>query len=131
MTDIIYKEESYKIIGACMDVYNNLGPGFKEAIYQESLELEFDRRNIPFRSEVKLRIHFKNYNLSRHYRADFLCYDSIIIEIKSLPYLNSHNYNPSNTINSRRDPIWPDAGICQHGRGHDSRPDRLNGDRSH
>ena len=92
MTDIIYKQESYKIIGACLDVYNNLGPGFKEVIYQEALELEFARRNIPYKSETKLRIHFKGYNLSRHLRADFLCYDSIIVEIKSLTYLNIHNY---------------------------------------
>ena len=92
MADIIYKQESYEIIGACMDVYNNLGPGFKEVIYQEALELEFDRRNIPYKSETRLRIHFKGYNLSRHLRADFLCFDSIIIEIKSLPSLNIHNY---------------------------------------
>ena len=75
-----------------MDVYNNLGPGFKKAIYQEALELEFDRINIPYKSETRLRIHFKGYNLSRHLRADFLCFDSIIIEIKSLPSLNIHNY---------------------------------------
>ncbi|MEE4116861.1 MAG: GxxExxY protein [Marinilabiliaceae bacterium] len=92
MTDIIYKQESYEIIGACMNVYNNLGPGFKEAIYQEALELEFAGRNIPYKSETKLRILFKGYNLSRHLRADFLCYDSIIVEIKSLPSLNIYNY---------------------------------------
>jgi len=56
MANIIYKEESYKIIGACMKVHRNLGSGFLEAVYQEALEDEFLRQNIPFERQVKLNI---------------------------------------------------------------------------
>ena len=62
--DILYKEESYKIIGACMEVHNLLGCGFLEAVYQEALQIEFKNRNIPFKREVELDIKSAIYFLS-------------------------------------------------------------------
>lgn len=84
MPEIIYKEESYKIIGACMKVHSALGPGFFEAVYQEALEREFGNQNIPFKKEVVLDLFYEEKKLKKKYRADFICYDKIIIELKAV-----------------------------------------------
>ena len=81
---IIFKDESYEIIGACMGVHRELGCGFLEAVYQEALALEFTRRKIPFEQEMLLRINYKGQTLKKEYKADFICYDKIIIELKAL-----------------------------------------------
>ena len=81
---ILYKEESYKIIGACMKVHRNLGSGFLEAVYQEALIKEFTNAEIPFDSQVKLNVFYEGEQLKKYYIADFICYDKIIIEIKSV-----------------------------------------------
>jgi GxxExxY protein len=93
MTEIIYKDESYKIIGACMRVHSDLGNGFLEAVYQESLERELINSDIPFKRQRKLSLYYKGEKLKKYYIADFLCYDKIILEIKSLEYLNSNANN--------------------------------------
>lgn len=80
---LVYKEESYKIIGACMEVHKTLGCGFLEAVYQEALAIEFSKQEIPFEQEVKLKIEYKGITLKKEYVADFICYDSIIIETKA------------------------------------------------
>lgn len=82
MAQIIYKEESYQIIGACMEVYNELGCGFLEAVYQEALAVEFEDRNIPFVREKSLNIEYKQRILQTKYRADFIVFDKILVEIK-------------------------------------------------
>jgi len=87
--NIIYKDESYKIIGACMEVHNNLGCGFLEAVYQEALEIEFERRKIPFVKEKPLKIYYKGIELKKEYVADFICYNKIIIETKAATELKS------------------------------------------
>ena len=74
--DLIYKEETYKIIGAAMEVHRELGPGFLEAVYQEALAIEFKIKGIPFKQEEKLKIKYKEQILSKYYEADFICYDS-------------------------------------------------------
>ena len=86
MTDskILYKEESYKIIGACMKVHRSLGSGFLEAVYQEALSREFKNEGIPFESQVKLFVFYDGQKLKKYYIADFICFDKIIIEIKSV-----------------------------------------------
>ena len=81
---IIHKEESYKVVGAAFKVYNNLGPGFLEAVYQEALEIEFQRQGIPFTREKELKIHYNGIELKQTYKADFICYDKIIVELKAV-----------------------------------------------
>ncbi|UJF28822.1 GxxExxY protein [Kaistella sp. 97-N-M2] len=85
---IIFREESYQIIGICMNVHSTLGNGFLEAVYCEVLEKEFKKNNIPFEKEKKLEIFYNGERLTKTYRADFLCFDQIIIEIKSVSYLH-------------------------------------------
>ena len=97
MTNIIYKEESYKIIGACMKVHGSLGSGFLEAVYQEALEDEFLRQGIPFERQVKLNILYNGKLLKKFYKADFVCYDKIIVEIKSAQFL--HHDQSKQTLN--------------------------------
>lgn len=87
MAEIIYREESYKIIGACFEVYKAKGCGFTEPIYQECLELEFRLQNIPFVSQPLMELDYKGTKLQQHFRLDFICYDSIIVEIKALSKL--------------------------------------------
>ena len=82
--DLIYKKESYLIIGACMEVHSELGPGFLEAVYQEALEIEFQKQNIPYEREKLLNIFYKGTKLKKHYSADFVCYDKIILETKAI-----------------------------------------------
>ena len=88
MTNILYKEEAYSIVGACFEVYNELGCGFLEPVYQESLEYELTDRNIAFISQNELNITFKKRTLKQKYIPDFICYDKIIVEIKAVKELN-------------------------------------------
>ena len=89
MSEIILKDESYNIIGACMAVHRELGCGFLEAVYQEALEEEFKLRNIPYIREQLLTITYKGKLLNKKYQADFVCYENIIVELKALSELNS------------------------------------------
>lgn len=91
MSEILFKEESYAIIGACLKVHTELGFGFLEAVYQEALEKEFTRRNIPFQRQPKLSLFFGGEKLKKYYIADFLCYNSIVIEIKATAILIDAN----------------------------------------
>jgi len=87
MSDIILKEESYKIIGACMEVHRELGFGFKEIIYKDALEIEFKSLEIPYQREKLYKIEYKGQILPRRYPADFVIYDSIILEVKAMPMI--------------------------------------------
>ena len=84
MTDIIYKEESYQIIGKCMEVHNNLGPGFLEIVYKDALELEFRKAGIPYEREKRYEINYKGIILPHKFYADFVVFDKIILEIKGV-----------------------------------------------
>jgi len=84
---IVFKEESYKIIGACMKVHRTLGPGFLEAVYEEALEKEFKNKKIPFEKQIKLNVFYGDEKLKKYYKADFICYDKIILEIKSVGFM--------------------------------------------
>ncbi|OFX62049.1 MAG: NADH:ubiquinone oxidoreductase [Bacteroidetes bacterium GWB2_41_8] len=86
---IIYKDECYAIINACMEVHNHLGEGFLEAVYQEALEYEFELQNIPSIREYPLQIVYKNKILEKGYIPDFICYDKIIVELKAVSELDS------------------------------------------
>lgn len=81
---IIYKEESYKIIGSAFKVYNTLGPGFLEAVYQEALEIQFQRDGIPYEREKELKINYDGIELKQTYKADFVCFGTIIVELKAV-----------------------------------------------
>ena len=85
---IIYKDESYNIVGAAFHVYNKLGFGFLEAVYQEALEIEFQKRNIPYEREKELNIIYDGVQLKQTYKADFVCYGKIIVELKAVSELD-------------------------------------------
>lgn len=85
---IYYKQESYSIIGAALEVYNNLRHGFLEPVYQEALEREFSARSIPYEREKELTIYYKDKPLKQTYKADFVCYGEIIVELKAVSELN-------------------------------------------
>ena len=89
---ILYKEESFAIVGACMKVHRTLGAGFLEAVYEEALEREFKNLKIPFKRQVKLDLYYGNQKLTKQYRADFICYDEIIVEIKAVSLIPTAFY---------------------------------------
>ena len=89
---ILYKEESFAIIGACMKVHRSLGAGFLEAVYEEALEREFQNLKIPFERQVKLDLYYDNKKLTKQYRADFICHNEIIIEIKAVALIPTAFY---------------------------------------
>ena len=82
--EIIFKQESYNIIGACFEVYKDKGNGFLEAVYQECLKHEFQFQNIPFIEKPKIEIWYKHTKLIQTYEPDFICYNEIILELKSV-----------------------------------------------
>ena len=89
---IYYKQESYDIIGAAFEVYNKLGHGFLEAVYQECLEIEFKKRGIPYEREKDIKIFYDGIELTQSYRADFVCYDKIIVELKAVSSLDDAHH---------------------------------------
>lgn len=78
---------TYAIIGATFEVHRQLGCGFLEKVYCEALALEFDRRKIPYQSEVELPVRYKDITLRTLYKADFICNNNIILEIKAIKRL--------------------------------------------
>ena len=95
---IVFKEESFKIIGACMKVHRALGTGFLEAVYEEALEKEFQNQKIPFKKQVHLELYYENQKMKKQYRADFVCYDAIILEIKAVTLIPTTFYAQLKTI---------------------------------
>ena len=80
---------TYAIIGAAIEVHRQLGSGFLENVYQEALAIEMEARHVPFEREVELPVFYKSTRLRCSYRADFLCFDSVIVEIKALRTLST------------------------------------------
>ena len=91
-TTLLYKEESYKIIGAAIEVHKVLGCGFTEAVYQEALEHEFKLRGIPHEREKVLKVNYKDITLEKDFRVDFLCYGKIIVELKAVRDIIEDHY---------------------------------------
>ena len=85
--EIVYKEESYRIVGVCFEVYKEMGCGFLEAVYQECLEMEFLTQEIPFKPQAELFLSYKGRPLRQKYVPDFICFDKIIVEIKAVSEL--------------------------------------------
>ncbi len=96
--DVLYKDESYRIMGACFEVYKDKGCGFVEPVYQKCLSLELAMRSIPFEEQVELQLEYKGRSLQQRYKPDFICFDKIIVEVKAVSKLNDehraqvHNY---------------------------------------
>ena len=89
MPELLYKEEAYAIVGEAMEVYNTLGSGFLEAVYQEALEIELAERSIPFESQKELYVYYKGRRLERTYAADVVAFGKIIVDLKALDRLTS------------------------------------------
>lgn len=85
---LLYENETYSINGAAIRVYNTLGFGFLEAVYQEALEIEFKKRGIPYEREKELTIYYDGIPLAKKYVADFICYGKIIVELKAIAKLD-------------------------------------------
>lgn len=86
-TGLIYKEESYAIIGACFSVYRDKGCGFHEPVYHECLEIEFELQKIPFLSKPPRTLEYRGRTLVQAFFPDFICYEKIILEIKAVSVL--------------------------------------------
>ena len=89
--DLLFKDECYKIVGACMEVHRTLGCGFLEPVYQEALAFELQRQGIPYEREKEYEINYKSLVLSKTYKVDFLCYGNIIVELKALGQLSKEH----------------------------------------
>jgi len=89
MANNIYIDENYAIIGALFDVYNNLGSGFVGIVYKDALEYEFRSRDIPFEREKSYAINYKDIVLRHKFYADFVVFDKIILELKTVEVLNN------------------------------------------
>jgi GxxExxY protein len=88
MTELLYKEEVFAIVGAAIEVHRELGSGFLEAVYQEALEIELESRKIPFKARKELVITYKDRQLKKAYEADLVCFEKIIVELKVLDKLS-------------------------------------------
>ena len=111
MEKILYKDESYQIIGACFEVYNSNGFGFTEPVYQECLQHELALQGIPFVAQPAIPLTYKNIPLKQHFVPDFVCFDKIVLEIKAvagftdahraqtLNYLHATNYDLGILVN--------------------------------
>ena len=84
MSRIFFSKESYKIIGLCMEVHNNLGMGFSEIVYKDALEYEFKTAGIQFEREKMYQVNYKNIILPHKFYADFVVYGHIILEVKGV-----------------------------------------------
>lgn len=84
---ILYKDESYAIVGACFEVYREKGCGFLEAVYQECLEIELRLRGIPFAAQKPLSLEYKSCPLKSLYQPDFICFDKLVVELKAVSAL--------------------------------------------
>jgi GxxExxY protein len=106
VSDLVLPDESYQIIGACFEVYNEMGCGFLEAVYHECLEIEFAARNIPYVSKPPLKLRYKDKLLLTYYQADFVCFSQIVLEIKTASSLVDENSaQVLNYLNATRLPL--------------------------
>ncbi|MCB5278990.1 MAG: GxxExxY protein [Candidatus Cloacimonetes bacterium] len=103
---MILEDESYKIRGAVFEVYKELGSGFLEAVYQECLEKEFTTRGIPFIAQPELIITYKGEPLNQRYKPDFICYDCVILELKTAKeLLPEHRAQIINYLKATQKPL--------------------------
>jgi len=91
MEGILYKEEAYKIIGAAYEVHKELRSGFLEPVYQEAMDRELKMQGISYEREYLINIFYKNEKLDKYYKADFICFNEIIVELKALPDITTEH----------------------------------------
>ena len=91
MTEIIYKNESYAIIGACFELYNEKGCGFLEPVYQECLGIEFEHQRIPAIAKPSLTLSYRGRILNQTYEPDYVCFEKIIVELKAVSGLTDEH----------------------------------------
>ncbi len=91
MTEIIHKKESYAIIGACFEVYNEKDCGFLESVYQECLGIELEYQRIPVISKPSLTLSYRGHILTQSYAPDFVCFEKIIVELKAVSVLTDEH----------------------------------------
>ena len=92
MSEILYKQESFEIMGACFNVYNEKGNGFLEPVYQDCVDIELEYQKIPFVAQPALDLFYRNKKLTHFYQPDFICYDKIILELKAIEHLGKEHY---------------------------------------
>jgi len=101
MNDLILKDECYRIIGACFEVYKQKGCGFLEAVFQECLEIELGLQGIPFEAQRQLAMTYKGRPLQQKYKADLVCFDSVLVELKAVDRLaDEHRAQVLNYLNA-------------------------------
>jgi len=101
MSELIYKDESYTIIGACFEVYKQKGIGYTEHVYQECLLYEFELQGIPFVSQPELKLEYKGRILEQTFKPDFICFGKIVLEPKALEKLvDQHRSQVLNYLNA-------------------------------
>ena len=93
MEEYIYKDENYTIVGILFEVHKNLGKGFSEIVYKDAIEYEFQQQNIPYQREKEFSVNYKDTTLKHKFYADFVVYDKIILEIKTVECFNNSHYN--------------------------------------
>ena len=93
MGEYIYREENYAIVGILFEVHKNLGKGFSEIVYKDAIEFELQQNNIPYQREKEFAVNYKNTTLKHKFYADFVVYDKIILEIKTVDCFNNSHYN--------------------------------------
>lgn len=93
MEEYIYKDENYTIVGILFEVHKNLGKGFSEIVYKDAIEYELQQQNIPYQREKEFSVNYKNTTLKHKFYADFVVYDKIILEIKTIDCFNNSHYN--------------------------------------
>ncbi|GAB4374728.1 MAG: GxxExxY protein [Calditrichia bacterium] len=99
--NLVYPDESYAIMGACFEVYRRMGCGFLEAVYQECLEIEFEFQKIPAIPQHELKLRYRERELKQCFKADFICFDKIILELKAVSRLNDeHRAQVLNYLNA-------------------------------
>ena len=87
MGNLLFEQETYAIRGAVFEVYREMGCGFLESVYQECLRKEFLRSGLPFVEQPELKLSYKGEVLEQTYRSDFVCFDSVLVELKALKEL--------------------------------------------
>ena len=116
MMELIYNQESYVVVGACFEVYNEKGCGFLEPVYHECLAIEFEHQRIPAISKPSLTLSYRGRTLVQTYNPDFICFEKIVLELKTaskladehraqlLNYLNATGFELGLLVNFRHYP---------------------------